>query len=244
MCLEQKKKIVINPALLDSFVGKPVFNSDRYYEITPEGVVMGLAWTAMGGATLYVETVVDRVGGKPELRTTGQMGDVMKESTNIAYTYAKNFLDIVSHGNKFFEQSSLHMHIPEGATPKDGPSAGCTMITSLISLALNKKVIPNLAMTGEATLTGKILPIGGVKEKTIAAKRSGVTTIIFPKENKKDFDELPDYIRKGLKVHFADYYKEIYDIAFSTEAQKIKVLPSRVKLPRKPKTATTKTKQI
>ncbi len=107
------------------------------------------------------------------------------------------------------------MHIPEGATPKDGPSAGCTMVTSLLSIAQNKPIRPDLAMTGEVTLTGKILPIGGVKEKTIAAKRSGVSTIIFPKDNKKDYDELPDYIKKGITVHFADYYKDIYELALN-----------------------------
>ncbi len=131
---------------------------------------MGLAWTGMGGATLYVESVVDKLSSRVELRATGQMGEVMKESTNIAYTVAKIFIDKVSPGNRFFESSSLHMHIPEGATPKDGPSAGVTMVTSLISLAIGKPVRKDVAMTGEITLTGKVLRVGGIKEKTIAAK--------------------------------------------------------------------------
>ncbi len=119
------------------------------------------------------------------------------------------------------------MHIPEGATPKDGPSAGCTMVTSLLSIALNKPVREDIAMTGEVTLTGKILPIGGVKEKTIAAKRSGVKTLIFPKDNKKDYDELQDYIKKGLTVHFADYYKDIYELALNYDKEKVATKPKK-----------------
>jgi len=207
-------KISISEQNLSDYVGKPVFNSDKYYEKTPCGVVMGLAWTRMGGATLYVESVVDKMNNKPQLKTTGQLGEVMKESTDIAYTYAKTFIGEVAHGNRFFETANIHMHIPEGATPKDGPSAGITMVTSLLSLALEKEVKANLAMTGELTLTGKILPIGGVKEKTIASKRSGVKIVLFPAENKKDFEELEDYLKQGLEVHFVDYYRDVYKIAF------------------------------
>jgi len=217
-------KIVVDEKSLSEYVGKPVFNSDKYYEITPPGVVMGLAWTRMGGATLYVETTQDKLSNKPHLKGTGQMGDVMKESSSIAYTYSKYFIDEVDPGNRYFEHADLHMHIPEGATPKDGPSAGCTMVTSLMSLALNKSVRENFAMTGELTLTGKVLPIGGVKEKTIAAKRSGVKTVVFPKDNQKDWEELEDYLKEGLEVHFADYYKDVFAVAFGQtveEARKI-----------------------
>jgi Lon-like ATP-dependent protease len=216
-------KITIGHKDLQKFVGKPTFNSDRYYENTPVGVVMGLAYTPLGGATLYIETIVDKLQGKPGLHKTGQMGDVMKESTDIAYSFAKSFVEEVSAGNRFFEQASLHMHIPEGATPKDGPSAGCTMTTSLLSLALNKPARKDLAMTGELTLTGKVLPIGGVKEKTIAAKRSGVKHIIFPKDNQKDFEELPKNVTEGLNVHYANHYRDVFEIAFG---QKV---PPRVK---------------
>eukprot|EP01116_Phalansterium_solitarium_P018783 TRINITY_DN5092_c0_g3_i1.p1 TRINITY_DN5092_c0_g3~~TRINITY_DN5092_c0_g3_i1.p1 ORF type:complete len:963 (-),score=219.82 TRINITY_DN5092_c0_g3_i1:155-3043(-) len=217
---DKSQHVEVTDDVLNKFVGKPIFTSDRYFETTPPGVVMGLAWTAMGGATLYVETIVDKIGQKADLRCTGQMGDVMKESTDIAYSYAKAFLPQVARSNRFFKKASVHMHIPEGATPKDGPSAGVTMVTALLSLALNKPIRQNLAMTGELTLTGVVLPIGGVKEKTIAAQRSGVKYIMFPKENKRDFDELDDNIKEGLEPFFAASYKDVYDVAFSepTEA--------------------------
>jgi len=214
---KKNQKISILPENLKEYVGLPSFPSDKYYEVTKPGVVMGLAWTSMGGATLYVETIADRLVSKPEFHVTGQLGDVMKESTSIALAFAKYFLEQVSSGNKFFETASLHMHIPEGATPKDGPSAGVTMVTSLLSLALNKPIIQNVAMTGEITLMGKILSIGGVKEKTIAAKRSGVKTLLFPKDNKKDVEELPDYIKKGVTFHFAYYYEDIYKVVFENQ---------------------------
>ena len=206
--------ILVNESNLESFVGKKVFNTDRYYDKTPIGVAMGLAWTSLGGATLYVETALDKLSGKAELRSTGQLGEVMKESTQIAYTYAKVFLSDISPTNRFFETASLHMHHPEGATPKDGPSAGITMVTSIMSQALQQPVRQNLAMTGEITLTGKVLPIGGVKEKTIAAKRSGVKTLIFPFDNRKDYEELPDYIKKGVQPFFVSTYRDVYEIAF------------------------------
>jgi len=213
--------VTITPGELSKYVGKPLFNSDRYYETTPIGVVMGLAYTSLGGATLYIETVVDKLSGKGALnRATGQLGEVMKESSEIAYTFAKSFIEEISPGNRFFETANLHMHFPEGATPKDGPSAGCAMVTSLLSLALNKAVLPDLAMTGELTLTGKVLPIGGVKEKTIAAQRSGVKNIVFPKDNKKDFDELSANITEGLTVHYAEYYRDVYEIAFKEKSQR------------------------
>jgi len=180
---------------------------------------MGLAWTQLGGAALYVETVQDPLSSRPEMRITGQLGEVMKESTAIAFTYAKNHLEQVSPGNRFFEGASLHMHIPEGATPKDGPSAGITMVTSLLSLALNQPILQNLAMTGEVTLTGKVLPIGGVREKCIASKRAGVNRIILPVGNKKDWTDLPENIKKGLNVNFADYYQDVYDVAFLKKVQ-------------------------
>ncbi|KAF2288326.1 hypothetical protein GH714_006027 [Hevea brasiliensis] len=173
------------------------------WNLTPIGVVMGLAWTAMGGSTLYIETTqVEQGEGKGALQLTGQLGDVMKESAQIAHTVARAILVGKEPDNPFFANSKLHLHVPAGATPKDGPSAGCTMITSLLSLAMKKTVRRDLAMTGEVTLTGKILPIGGVKEKTIAARRSEVKTIIFPSANRRDFDELAPNVKEGLDVHF------------------------------------------
>uniref|UniRef100_A0A2N9ICM5 endopeptidase La n=1 Tax=Fagus sylvatica TaxID=28930 RepID=A0A2N9ICM5_FAGSY len=181
------EKVVVDSPNIADFVGKPVFHAERIYDRTPIGVVMGLAWTAMGGSTLYIETSqVEQGEGKGALQLTGQLGDV-------------------------------HLHVPAGATPKDGPSAGCTMITSLLSLATKKLVKKDLAMTGEVTLTGKILPIGGVKEKTIAARRSDVKTIIFPSANKRDFDELAENVKEGLDVHFVDEYNQIFDVAFGDD---------------------------
>lgn len=157
------EKVVIDVSNLVDFVGKPVFHADKIYDQTPIGVVMGLAWTAMGGSTLYIETtLVEQGESKGALHLTGQLGDVMKESAQIAHTVARAILLEKVPENPFFANSKLHLHVPAGATPKDGPSAGCTMITSLLSLATNRPVRKNLAMTGEVTLTGRILPIGGV----------------------------------------------------------------------------------
>ncbi len=175
---------------------------------------MGLAWTSHGGATLYVEAM--RVAAeKVEMKLTGQAGDVMKESAQIAWSYLNSNVKKYAPKIGFFEKTQVHVHIPEGATPKDGPSAGITMVTALISLLKNKPVRENLGMTGELTLTGKVLPIGGVKEKLIAARRSKVKVLIFPKDNARDYDELPAYLKKGLKVHFVEHYDEVYRVAFS-----------------------------
>ena len=203
----------INEKNLEKYLGKPIFTSDRFYPKTPVGVCTGLAWTSMGGATLYVEAI-KYPAEKTEMKLTGQAGDVMKESCQIAWSYLQSSFNKFAPGKKFFEKSQVHIHIPEGATPKDGPSAGVTMVTALISLLRNQPVLENLGMTGELTLTGKVLPIGGVKEKLIAARRSGVKTLIFPKENMRDYDELPGYIKKGLEVHFVDHYDEVFRVAF------------------------------
>ncbi|KXS21509.1 ATP-dependent protease La [Gonapodya prolifera JEL478] len=203
---------------LKDYVGSPVFTSDRMYDTTPAGVVMGLAWTSMGGSALYVESVLEAAmskDSKANLSRTGQLGDVMKESSMIAYTFAKTFLLAKYPSNDFFSHASIHLHVPEGATPKDGPSAGVTMATSLLSLAMGKPVLPNVAMTGELTLTGKVLKIGGLREKTIAAKRSGVTRIIFPALNKNDWEEFPDYIREGITGIPVEQYSQIFDIVFA-----------------------------
>jgi Lon-like ATP-dependent protease len=209
-------------AELIEYVGQPPFQTDRIYDQTPPGVVTGLAWTSMGGSTLYIECTAIHQNGDDNkkggsLTTTGQLGDVMKESASIAHTFARSFLAKRFPGNTFFDDKALHIHVPAGATPKDGPSAGCTMITGMVSLATDRPVKPNLAMTGEVTLTGIVMPIGGVKEKTIAARRSGVTTILFPEGNRKDWDELSDDIKEGLEVHFVSTYDEVYKHALSAE---------------------------
>ncbi|PIK52096.1 putative lon protease-like, mitochondrial [Apostichopus japonicus] len=213
------EKIAVNPDNLQDFVGKPIFTTERMYDKTPPGVVMGLAWTAMGGSTLYIETALKKRSegekeGMGSLEITGNLGDVMKESAHIASTFARSFLLQHHQGNDVLQKSQIHLHVPEGATPKDGPSAGCTIVTALLSLALNQPVRQNVAMTGEVSLTGKILPVGGIKEKTIAARRAGVDCIILPTENRKDYSDLQSFITEGLEVHFVEHYKEIYNIVF------------------------------
>jgi len=179
---------------------------------------MGLAWTAMGGSTLFIEASLrrrlDPESKEGTLELTGNMGDVMKESARIGYTVARSFLGKKDPNNSYLEMAHLHLHVPEGATPKDGPSAGCTMVTSLLSLAMNRPVRQNIAMTGEISLTGKILPVGGIKEKTIAAKRAGVNCMILPQENRKDYSDLPKFITDGLEVHFVDHYDKVFNVVF------------------------------
>ena len=180
---------------LNDYVGPPVFTSDRLYELTPPGVAMGLAWTSMGGAALYVESILEAAlshSSRPGLERTGNLKTVMKESTQIAYSYAKSLLATRFRKNKFFHHAKIHLHCPEGAVQKDGPSAGITMATSLLSLALDESIDPTIAMTGELTVTGKVLRIGGLREKTVAARRAGAKKIIFPRDNWGDWCELPE----------------------------------------------------
>jgi ATP-dependent Lon protease len=209
-------KYSVTPQNLKEYLGKPVFTSDRFYERTPVGVCMGLAWTALGGATLYIESI-KVAAEKTAMKLTGQAGEVMKESAEIAWSYLHSGINKYAPSYTFFEKSQVHIHIPEGATPKDGPSAGITMVTSLLSLLMDTPVLDNLGMTGELTLTGRILPIGGVKEKMVAARRSGLKVLIFPKDNLRDYEELPDYIRKGLTMHFVEHYDEVFHIAFPSK---------------------------
>ncbi|XP_053668884.1 lon protease homolog, mitochondrial [Anopheles marshallii] len=211
---------------LSDLLGKPIFTHDRMYETTPPGVVMGLAWTAMGGSALYIETAkrklmealddgnIKQSPGDGSLELTGHLGDVMKESARISLTVARNFIKQSDPSNNFLESSHIHLHVPEGATPKDGPSAGVTIVSALLSLAKGQPIRQNVAMTGEVSLMGKVLPVGGIKEKTIAAKRSGVSCIILPEENKKDFTDLPSFITEGLEVHYARTYADVYRIVF------------------------------
>jgi ATP-dependent Lon protease len=210
---KKRAKTTVTEKNLKEYLGKPIFTSDRFYKINPVGVATGLAWTSMGGATLYIESV-KYPAEKTDMKLTGQAGDVMKESAQIAWTYLQSRVLHYAPTIPFFEKSQVHIHIPEGATPKDGPSAGITMVTSLLSLLLEKPLLDNLGMTGELTLTGRVLPIGGLREKLIAARRSGLNVLIFPSENLRDYDELPDYLKKGIEVHFVDHYDEVFKIAF------------------------------
>ncbi|HET6420617.1 MAG TPA: endopeptidase La [Geobacteraceae bacterium] len=202
----------IGVAEVEKYLGNPVFNPDELFEKTA-GVVTGLAWTSYGGATLQIEATAMPTISKG-FRQTGQLGNVMVESSNIAYSYVMAHLDKYGAPADFFDKHFVHLHVPAGATPKDGPSAGITMATALVSMILKKPVVRKLAMTGELTLTGRVLPIGGVKEKTIAARRSGIKNLIFPEANRKDFEELPAYLKKGLKVNFVREFEDVYGIAF------------------------------
>jgi len=208
---------------LEDYVGKRIFTSDRLYEKDPlpDGIVMGLAYTAMGGSALYIETQGIKRGldedGKPRgggsLKATGNLKDVMKESSQIAFTVARARLADIDPTNDYFDKTDIHMHVPEGATPKDGPSAGIAIVSSMLSLALGKPMRNDLAMTGEVSLTGKVLPVGGIKEKIMGGRRAGIKSIILPDANRRDYDEIPDYLKEGLDVHFAENYHTVYDIA-------------------------------
>ncbi len=197
---------------IEELLGKPLFSPEKIEREV--GVVTGLAWTTMGGATLSIQcSRIHTLNRGFEL--TGQLGDVMKESANIAYSYVMSNLAKYKADNAFFDESMVHLHVPEGATPKDGPSAGVTMATALLSLAKNKKLGRPMAMTGELTLTGQVLAVGGIREKVIAARRIGLKELILPEANRGDFEELPGYLQKGLKVHFASNYQDVYNVAFS-----------------------------
>jgi len=214
---EKETGISIDQDNLGDYVGKPVYSSEKMYETTPAGVAMGLAWTSHGGSSLYIETLGQKPGEPNQggaLEFTGNLGDVMKESIRIAGTFAKVYLqDNIQ--NTYLAENRIFLHVPEGATPKDGPSAGVTIVTALVSLATGQPIRADLAMTGELSLRGKVLPVGGIKEKVIAAKRSGVNTVILPKDNRKDWDDLPALIKEDVSVHFAEEYDDVYKIAFS-----------------------------
>ena len=197
---------------LETYLKKPYFREDGMKKATLPGTSLGLAWTSMGGDVLVIEA--DAITGKGGFKLTGQMGDVMKESASIAYTRARNVLEgLTKEKNSFFDEKVIHLHIPEGATPKDGPSAGITMTTALVSLATGKKIRPNLAMTGELSLTGKVLAIGGLKEKTIAARRHGVKDVIIPDANLRDLEEIPDHVKKGITFHPVKTLEEVLSLA-------------------------------
>ncbi|NVJ62340.1 MAG: endopeptidase La [Gammaproteobacteria bacterium] len=207
----KSKKISVSQNNIESFLGTPWFQKEK-----PDnrvGVVTGLAWTALGGSTLNIEAAIvhDKSRG---LRLTGKLGDVMKESAEIAYAYIAANLAHFGAAEEFLDKQMLHLHVPEGATPKDGPSAGITIATALLSLVLNRSPKKGIAMTGELTLTGKVLAVGGIREKIIAARRAKIKTIILPKACEGDYKELPSHISKGMKVHFVEEFNQVSTIMF------------------------------
>lgn len=206
----------ITPEKLESLLGKPPFYRDIYQGNDYAGVVTGLAWTSVGGEILFIETSLSK-GKAGKLTLTGNLGDVMKESAVIALEYVKAHVDALGIDYRLFEQWNIHIHVPEGATPKDGPSAGITIATSIASALTQRKVRKNTAMTGEITLRGKVLPVGGIKEKILAAKRAGITDIVMCKENKKDIDEIPEKYRKGVEFHYVENVQQVWDFALTNE---------------------------
>ena len=179
------------------------------------GVCTGLAWTSVGGELLKIEVVVCE--GKGKLVLTGQLGDVMKESAILALEYVKAHANTLNIDYRIFDNWNIHIHVPEGATPKDGPSAGITIATSIASALTQRKVRKNTAMTGEITLRGKVLPVGGIKEKILAAKRAGITDILMCKDNRKDIDEIPDIYLQGVNFHYVENVQDVWDFALTNE---------------------------
>ena len=211
-----EKTITIEENDLYKYLGKPVFDESEIKVASKPGTAIGLAWTSMGGDTLLIESTC--FAGKGGLILTGQMGDVMKESSQIAFNWARKFvLDRGTKKSKWFDENIIHLHIPEGATPKDGPSAGITMATTFVSLFMHKKIKPHLAMTGELSLTGQVLPIGGLREKTVAAKRNKIKTIIIPKANQKDLEEIPENVKSGINFIPVSDVKEVLQIALGID---------------------------
>jgi ATP-dependent Lon protease len=218
---EKKKGQRFDPdvATIEKLLGKPLFRDDDVKKADRPGTAVGLAWTSMGGDTLIIEAITNP--GKEGFNLTGQMGDVMKESASIAWSWVKHYVTQAGIATpEWYEKQLVHLHIPEGATPKDGPSAGITMATALLSLIEGKTIRQNLAMTGELSLTGQVLPIGGLKEKTVAAHRNGVKDIIIPQANVRDLDDIPAHVRKGIDFHPVSRMEEVIELAFATRGGK------------------------
>lgn len=209
----EKKKIRITERTLSTYLGKEKYSFDQKNDGDEVGIVRGLAWTSVGGDTLEIE--VNVMPGKGEFSLTGQLGDVMKESAQAGISYIRSVSEAYEIPRKFFEQHDIHIHIPEGAVPKDGPSAGITMAAAMLSAITNRKIRADVAMTGEITLRGRVLPIGGLKEKILAAKNAGITTVIVPKKNQKDIEEISEEIKKGLHIVFVETMEEVMKTAFA-----------------------------
>ena len=223
------RKIAFNKAVEDSFpqkaitpsevttlLGKPPYYRDIYQGNEYAGIVTGLAWTSVGGEILFIETSLSK-GAAGKLTLTGNLGDVMKESAIIALQYVKAHCENLGIDYRIFENYNIHIHVPEGATPKDGPSAGITIATSIASALTQRKVRKNTAMTGEITLRGKVLPVGGIKEKILAAKRAGITDILMCKDNRKDIDEIPEKYLQGVTFHYVENIQDVWDFALTDE---------------------------
>jgi ATP-dependent Lon protease len=210
----QSMRIHVNE--LETMLGQPRFTPEKINQQI--GTITGLAWTSMGGATLTIEASRVHTLNRG-FKLSGQLGEVMQESAGIAYSFISSNLDKYKADPEFFDKAFVHLHVPDGATPKDGPSAGVTMATALLSLARNEAIKSPLAMTGELSLTGLVLPVGGIREKVIAAKRIGLKELILPDENRKDFLELPDYLKDGMAIHFAKHFDDVARLTFNIRAK-------------------------
>ncbi|HEY4652019.1 MAG TPA: endopeptidase La [Pontibacter sp.] len=216
--MEEEYPRTIKPEDVTKIMGAEIFDKEIYQDFSTAGVVTGLAWTSVGGDILFVESILSR--GKGKLTLSGQLGDVMKESAVTALSHLKAHAHLLDIDYRIFEQYDLHIHFPEGAVPKDGPSAGIAIFTSIASVYTQRKVRPRLAMTGEITLRGRVLPVGGIKEKILAAKRAGITDVILCQKNRKDINEIPEQYIKGLTIHYVDRVEEVVKIALLKEKVK------------------------
>ena len=209
---EAKLPLSIKKDALVEYLGKPVFQDEEMADITSPGMAIGLAWTPLGGAVLAIEAVANP--GKEGFKLTGKLGEVMQESANIAYSYVRHISSERGISPEFWEKNLIHLHVPAGATPKDGPSAGITLASALLSLASGKKIRKSLAMTGELSLVGRVLPIGGLKEKVIAARRNRIKQVVFPEQNQRDLDEIPEHVREGITFHPVSTMAEVIEKVF------------------------------
>ena len=208
----KQDKIRISGSNLEEFLGKPKYRQDKKNKKSEIGIVRGLAWTSAGGVTLEIE--VNIMPGKGKLELTGKLGDVMKESARIGISYVRSVMGDYGVKPEFFQENDIHVHVPEGAVPKDGPSAGITMATAMLSAITGTPVRADIAMTGEVTLRGRVLPIGGLKEKLLAAKNAGMNTVCIPKENEKDLSKISEEIIGGMEILPVEHMNQVIKAAF------------------------------
>jgi ATP-dependent Lon protease len=213
IAMEEEYDHKITPAAVRKILGSEIFDKEIYQDNSTAGVVTGLAWTSVGGEILFIESSLSR--GKGKLTLSGQLGEVMKESAITALSYLKSKAETLGIDHRVFDQYDLHIHVPAGAVPKDGPSAGITMLTAMASVYTQRKVKAKVAMTGEISLIGKVMPVGGIKEKILAAKRAGIKEIILCKKNLRDIEEIDQHYIKGIEFHFVDRVSEVLDIALT-----------------------------
>jgi ATP-dependent Lon protease len=218
MVLGHKEKVVLTPEVVTDLLGAPRFLKEEALKEDQVGITTGLAWTQAGGEVLYVESL--KMKGKGGLILTGQLGDVMKESARAAMSYAKAHCEELGIDVDWFENNEVHVHLPAGAIPKDGPSAGVTLATALTSLATGTPVRRDIAMTGEITLAGRVLPVGGIKEKALAALTHGITTVILPMANKKDVADIPPEFKEKMNFIYVENLDEVFSLAFDTKSKK------------------------